>query len=67
MICAIALLTGCLKATEPVVVDPLFCDLYEPRRFDQAELDWRVKHAPWNIRKDLANNEDWRGECGGSG
>lgn len=57
-----ALLLGCNKP-EPVYLGPLFCDLYEVRRFSQAELDWRVANAPANIRRDLTNNEDYKAEC----
>jgi hypothetical protein len=61
--CAIALLSGCDRRPEPTYVKPLFCDLYEPRRFTQTELDWRITNAPTNIRADLINNEDWKGAC----
>jgi hypothetical protein len=40
-----------------------FCDVEEPRRFSQEELDWRSAHAPWNVRRDFKTNETWDREC----
>ncbi len=61
--CVSALLSGC--SPEPTVVyqGPLFCDLYEPRRFSQHVFDWRVENDNANLRRDLTNNEDWKAEC----
>lgn len=42
---------------------PAFCDIEEPRRFTQAEIDWRSANAPWNLRRDLKTNEAWQAEC----
>lgn len=61
-ICATALVSGCGRS-EPVYQGPLFCDLYEERRFSQAEIDWRTANAPWNLRRDVVNNEDYREFC----
>lgn len=61
-ICAIGLLSSC--GEKPVVYQgPLFCDLYEQRRFSQEEIDWRIANAPWNLKRDLTNNEDFGAEC----
>ena len=60
---AAALLSGCASKTAPVWQGPLFCDEYEPRVFTQEEIDWRSAHAPWNLRRDLKNNEAYRDEC----
>ena len=62
MICAMSLITGCA----PKVVasdDALFCDVEEPRKFTQAELDWRAANAPTNLRKDFKTNLSWEREC----
>lgn len=40
-----------------------FCDVEEPRRFSQAEIDWRAEHAPWNLRRDFQTNLTWEREC----
>lgn len=44
---------------EPIDLGPAFCLVEEQRRFSQAELDWRAKNAPWNLRRDFATNERW--------
>jgi hypothetical protein len=49
--------------TPPVIEKPLFCDVEEPRRFSQEELDWRAAHAPWNLRRDFKTNLTWDREC----
>ena len=65
--CAVFLLTGCawLFPDPPIVVedDALFCDIEEPRRFTQEELDWRAINAPWNLRRDYSTNLAWDEEC----
>jgi len=60
------LTTGCSAPTPtppPVVTEPFFCDVYEPRRFTQDEIDWRSANAPWNLRRDFANNRAHDREC----
>ena len=62
-----SILAGCSQ-TEiqeiPVVSpEPLFCDVEEPRRFSQEELNWRAEHAPWNLRRDFNTNKAWDAEC----
>jgi hypothetical protein len=65
MVCASFLTTGCFGWLNKVEVEekPLFCDVEEPRRFTQAELDWRAENAPWNLRKDFKTNKAWDREC----
>lgn len=46
---------GCAKKIE--VVTPDFCDLTETRRFSHEEMNWRAANAPWNLRKDIAENQ----------
>lgn len=61
---AMCLMAGsCLKPDPVASTEPLFCDVEEPRRFTQEELDWRVAHAPWNLRRDWKTNETWDREC----
>lgn len=56
------LLSGCLTApAEPV--GPLFCQIEEPRRFSQEEINWRAANAPWNLRRDYKTNAAWDAEC----
>lgn len=66
-LCAMLLLSGCASKEVLVAVPedngPAFCDIEEPRRFTQAEIDWRSANAPWNLRRDLKTNEAWRAEC----
>jgi hypothetical protein len=68
MICGLFLTTGC-SPSEPDIkilapVEALFCDVEEPRRFSQEELDWRSSNAPWNLRRDFKTNTAWeREEC----
>lgn len=59
------LITGCgqEEPLPPVSKEPLFCDLEEPRRFTQVELDWRAANAPWNLRRDFKTNAAWDREC----
>lgn len=60
------LTTGCFR-TPPATLDPadvvLFCDVEEPRKFSQKELDWRAANAPWNLRRDFKTNTTWDREC----
>lgn len=59
------LTTGCSR-TDPIpppVDAAQFCDVEEPRRFSQEELDWRSEHAPWNLRRDFKTNTTWDREC----
>jgi len=58
------LTAGCAKPPEPVAsTEALFCDVEEPRRFSQEELDWRAANAPWNLRRDYKTNLTWEREC----
>lgn len=63
MICAGFLTAGCDPVQTPVIEEPLFCDVEEPRRFTQAELNWRSANAPWNLRRDFKTNTTWDREC----
>ena len=65
MLCATFLMSGCDPSRQiEVKEDALFCDIEEPRRFSQAELDWRAANAPWNLRRDIKTNTAWeREEC----
>ena len=59
-------LTGCAAPTlviPPPIEGALFCDIEEPRRFSQAEIDWRAEYAPWNLRRDFQTNTAWDREC----
>lgn len=70
MISLLFLNTGCglFNQTEPIIVDDaLFCDVEEPRRFTQVELDWRSANAPWNLRRDFKTNKTWDRECTSEG
>lgn len=53
---------SCLKP-EPIIEQALFCDVTTPRRFTQQEIDWRAQHAPWNLKKDFAQNLTYEREC----
>lgn len=67
MACAAFLTTGCAPKPEIVAApDALFCDVEEPRRFSQEELDWRSANAPWNLRRDFKTNVTWERECEGA-
>ena len=62
-ICLTFLLSGCSR---PQVVQSdaaLFCDVEEPRRFTQEELNWRAANAAWNLRRDYKTNTTWDREC----
>lgn len=64
MVCATFLITGCGTDEVPAVVEAaLFCDVEEPRRFTQEELDWRAENAPANLRRDFKTNLTWDREC----
>jgi len=57
------LIIGCVQPEIEVADDALFCDVEEPRRFTQDELDWRAANAPWNLRRDFKTNTTWDREC----
>ena len=62
-----SLTTGCSRPVPippPTITEPFFCDVYEPRRFTQEEIEWRRDNAPWNLRRDFANNAAHDRECG---
>lgn len=70
MSCVLFLVSGC-ATPEPVIeilppTEAAFCDIEEPRRFSQEELDWRSANAPWNVRRDFKTNDAWDRECGPS-
>lgn len=52
---------------QPVEIEPsdeaLFCDVEEPRRFTQEEIDWRAINAQWNLVKDYQTNLTFEREC----
>ena len=62
-ICTISLMAGCSQTEAPTIEEALFCDVEEPRRFSQAEINWRAENAPWNLRKDYKTNLAWDREC----
>ncbi len=66
-ICVLFLIAGCggQPEPEPPTDVVLFCDVEEPRRFTQEELDWRAANAPWNLRRDFKTNGTWEEECEG--
>lgn len=49
------MVAGCGRKIE--VATPDFCDLTETRRFSHEEMNWRAANAPWNLRKDIAENQ----------
>lgn len=58
------LITGCSPEPKLISDDKAnFCDVEEPRRFSQEELDWRAENAPWNLRRDHKTNTTWDREC----
>ena len=61
VICGLFLMAGC--STSDLPTGPLFCDIEEPRRFTQEEIDWRADNAPWNLRRDYKTNAAWDAEC----
>ena len=59
-------LAGGCATPPPVVLAPTeaaFCDVEEPRRFTQEELNWRAANAPWNLRLDYKTNTTYEREC----
>lgn len=54
---------SCLSPMVVASDEALFCDVEEPRKFTQAELDWRAANAPWNLRKDYKTNLTHEREC----
>ena len=67
--CAAFLIAGCASTVPPLpVADEAanFCDIEEPRRFTQSELDWRAANAPENLRLDFKTNLAWDRECEGA-
>ena len=65
MICGLSLTTGCATTPAQPVADTAanFCDIEAPRRFTQAEVDWRAVNAPENLRLDFKTNLAWDAEC----
>lgn len=65
MIFAACLMLGCAPRPPTLVADPQpnFCDIETPRRFTQAELDWRATNAPGNLRLDFNTNLAFEQEC----
>ena len=64
LILPIFLAAGCGQTLEVLPTEAaLFCDLAEPRRFSQAEIDWRSANAPWNLTKDFTTNINFEREC----
>lgn len=64
LILSLSLITGC--APKPILVPDgaaSFCDIEEPQRFTQEELDWRAENAPWNLLRDFKMNISWDREC----
>ena len=56
---------SCLSSNpEPTYQGPLFCDVEENRKFTREEWDYRVKHYPDNLAKDIRTNLTWDRECG---
>ena len=66
MSCVLFLTAGCAAEPQIEILPPTeaaFCDVEEPRRFSQEELDWRSDNAAWNLRRDFKTNETWEREC----
>jgi hypothetical protein len=65
--CAMSLVGGCSLPPADVVADEAanFCDVEQPRRFTQAEVDWRAENAPANLRLDFKTNTTFERECEG--
>lgn len=54
---------GMCQKPEPVASDDaLFCDIEEPRRFTQTQVDWRSVNDVANFRRDLQTNLAWDAE-----
>lgn len=60
---ALFLIIGCGQKEVEVDTSARFCDVEEPRRFSQEELDWRAANAAWNLRRDFKTNASWDREC----
>ena len=58
-----SLMAGSCLQSEPVIEQPLFCDVVELRKFSQEEITWRAEHAPWNLKRDYAQNLTYEREC----
>lgn len=58
------LLFGCADLSADIEPMLDFCAAEEPRRFSQAEIEWRAANAPWNLRRDYKTNETGTRECG---
>lgn len=70
MLFAMPLASGCSMPDPTPDLPPAgpdFCVVEEPRRFTQAELDWRSANAPANLRRDLKTNGTGKAECGWTG
>lgn len=67
MSCVTLLGAGSCVKPETIVPDtpdgPLFCDVEEPRRFSQKEVDYRVANFPANFRRDIKTNSTYEREC----
>lgn len=57
------LITGCSPKALPLIEQALFCDVTSKRKFTQHEIDWRAANAPWNLKKDYAQNLTYEREC----
>lgn len=60
---AMSLMAGSCLKPEPAIEGALFCDVTTLRKFTQAEIDWRSANAPWNLKKDYAQNLTFEREC----
>lgn len=64
MACALFLITGCGEKPPPEQpAGPQFCDVEEPRRFTQEQLDWRAENDTANLRRDFKTNAAWDSFC----
>lgn len=65
-----SLAAGCFRPSledAPVADEAAnFCDVEQPRRFTQAEVDWRAENAPANLRLDFKTNTTFERECEGA-
>ena len=57
----ILVVAGCATPApvKPPPAGPDFCLVEEPRRFSQAELDWRASNGVTNLRRDFKTNTTW--------
>jgi len=61
---SLSLIAGCSPPIDIEVSDAaLFCDVEEPRRFTQDEIDWRTVNAQANLVRDYQTNLTWDREC----